>query len=494
MLYNPIYTPSLPSHRRQPLIWGVLLILPFLLIDCTSSTTDQNQTKEDRLPNFIIIFTDDLGYGDLSSFGNPNIKTPHLDRMATEGQKWTQFYVAAPVCTPSRAGLLTGRYPIRNGMTSPKEAVLFPNSTGGLPDGEVTVAEVLKQKDYATAAVGKWHLGHLPQFLPRAQGFDYYYGIPYSNDMDFVAGAPNYFEEADDPNFAADFQNYNVPLIENETEIERPVDQTTITRRYTEKAVEYIKANKDKPFFLYVAHSLPHIPLFVHPEFKGSSSRALYGDVIEEIDWGVGQILQTVEDMDLEENTIVMFSSDNGPWLAFRTHGGSAGPLRAGKGTTFEGGQRVPTIFWGPGYVKPGLVTEMGSTLDIINTFAAITRTDIPSDRKMDGFDLSPVLTGSGPSPRSQFHYWTRGVLHAVRSEKWKLHIRQRDPVHYGGTVELDTAELYDMEADISEKYDRAAEHPEVVTALQEILIRHQADMADALPDNLAERIEEVQQ
>ncbi|MGI9543989.1 MAG: sulfatase-like hydrolase/transferase, partial [Cyclobacteriaceae bacterium] len=240
-------------------------------MNCTSPTNDQEQTKEDRLPNFIIIFTDDLGYGDLSSFGNPNIKTPHLDRMATEGQKWTQFYVAAPVCTPSRAGLLTGRYPIRNGMTSPKHPVLFPNSTGGLPHSEITIAEVLKQKDYATAAIGKWHLGHLPQFLPMAQGFDSYFGIPYSNDMDLVAGAPHYNKEADDPNFIADINNYNVPLLENEKVIERPTDQTTITRRYTEKAVDYIKTNKDQPFFLYVAHSLPHIPLFVHEEFKGTS-------------------------------------------------------------------------------------------------------------------------------------------------------------------------------------------------------------------------------
>jgi len=204
--------------------------------------------------------------------------------------------------------------------------------------------------------------------------------------------------------------------------------------------------------------------------------------------------LQTVEELGLEENTIVMFSSDNGPWLAFRTHGGSAGPLRAGKGTTFEGGQRVPTIFWGPGYVKPGMVTEMGSTLDVMNTFAAIAGAEIPSDRKMDGFDLTPVLTGSGSSPRTAFHYWTRGVLHAVRSGNWKLHIRQRDPVHYGGSKELDTAELYNLEADISEKYDRAKDHPDVVASLQEMLAKHQADMADVLPDNLAERIENDQE
>lgn len=447
--------------------------------------------QADRYLNFIVIFTDDLGYGDLSSFGNPVIKTPNLDRMATEGQKWTQFYVAAPICTPSRAGLLTGRYPIRNGMTSAERGVLFPDSDGGLPAGEITIAEVLKQKNYATAAIGKWHLGHLPQYLPTRQGFDYYYGIPYSNDMDFVPGSPRYWEHTDDPNFFANPKHYNVPLLENEMEIERPVDQTTITRRYTQKAVNYIKENRDRPFFLYLAHSLPHIPLFVFKDFVGRSKRGLYGDVIEEIDWGVGQIMQTLRALDLTEKTIVVFTSDNGPWLAFKTHGGSAGPLRAGKGTTFEGGQRVPTIFWGPGQVKPGLITEMGSTLDLIHTFAALAGAELPGDRKMDGYDLSPVLKGSGGSPRTDFYYWTRGALHAVRSGRWKLHVRQREEVNYGKVVEMEQPELYDLEADISEKYDRAADYPEVVEKLLQLLAQHESDTGDALPDNLAGRIKD---
>lgn len=447
--------------------------------------------QQSRLPNFVIIFTDDLGYGDLSCFGNPTIKTPNLDRMAAEGQKWTQFYVADPVCTPSRAGLMTGRYPYRNGMSSPKRVVLFPDSDGGLPPSEVTIAELLKQKDYATAAIGKWHLGHLPPFLPTRQGFDYYYGIPYSNDMDFVQGSPGYWAHATkDPNFLADISSYNVPLLENETEIERPADQNTITRRYTEKSVEFIKAHQDEPFFLYLAHNLPHIPLFAHPDFLGSSKRGLYGDVIQEIDWSVGQILQTLETLELAQHTIVVFSSDNGPWLAFRTHGGSAGPLRAGKGTTFEGGQRVPTIFWGPGHVKPGIVHDMGATLDLINTFAALSGTQVPTDRKMDGYDLSPVLTGRGSSPRQEFFYWTRGVLHAVRSGSWKLHVLQREAVNYGKVIELEQPELYEVETDISEAYDRAADKPEIVARLQALIQAHLADMSDALPDNLAGRIE----
>lgn len=461
--------------------------LSFTLLFCFGLILLQAQ---DRPPNFVVIFCDDLGYGDLSSFGNPTIQTPNLDRMAVEGQKWTQFYVADPVCTPSRAALMTGRYPIRNGMSSAKRVVLFPDSAGGLPEDEVTIAEVLKQKGYATAAIGKWHLGHLPQFLPTNQGFDSYFGIPYSNDMDHTGGMePGYHKLADDPDAMPDIKYYNVPLMENERIVERPADQTTITKRYSERAVKYIKENKEKPFFLYLAHNLPHIPLFASPDFKGSSKRGLYGDVLQEIDHGVGQILQTIRDEGLEDNTVVVFSSDNGPWLVFRTHGGSAGPLRAGKGTTFEGGQRVPTIFWGPGIVKPGMVTEMGSTLDLIQTFASLSGTQAPTDRKMDGYDLSPVLKGTGQSPRQEFYYWTRAKLHAVRSGSWKLHIVEREPVNYGREVEIDHPRLYNLEKDISEAYDRYEQEPEVVKRLMKMLKEHETSTEDRLPDNLEARI-----
>ncbi|HVW00271.1 MAG TPA: sulfatase [Planctomycetaceae bacterium] len=431
----------------------------------------------ERLPNVVVIFADDLGWGDLACFGNPTIQTPNLDRLAAEGQKWTQFYVAAPVCTPSRAGLMTGRYPIRNGMTSSKRVVLFPDSGGGLPQEEITLAELLKQKDYATGAFGKWHLGHLPQYLPTSQGFDTYFGIPYSNDMDKVGG-PNYHAEViKNPNYYPDTRDYNVPLMSGQQIVERPADQNTITRRYTEEAVAFIRANKDRPFFVYLPHSMSHIPLFASQSFRGKSIRGLFGDVVEEVDWSVGQVLDTLRELKLDRNTLVVFSSDNGPWKTFQTHGGSAGPLRAGKGTTFEGGQRVPTIFWWPGKIQPGVVTDLGSTLDMMATLAALTGAELPKDRKLDSYDLSPVLFGKGKSPRQEMYYWTRAELHAVRSGPWKLHVKTRNPINYGKAVVPEKPELYHVERDISEAYNVADQHPEIVERLLGMMKAHEADI-----------------
>jgi arylsulfatase A len=447
--------------------------------------------QSENPPNFVVIFCDDLGYGDLGTFGNPIIKTPHLDQLAHEGQKWTQFYVADPVCTPSRAALLTGRYPIRSGMTSSKRVVLFPDSSRGLPHEEITIAEVLKDKGYATAALGKWHLGHLPQYLPQAQGFDYYYGIPYSNDMN-SSNWGQYRKQADDPYYFSKTEYFDVPLIENTTEIERPADQTTITKRYTERAVDFIEKNKEKPFFLYLAHSLPHIPLFVSDAFKGRSKAGLYTDVIEEIDWSVGKLIEALKKNKLDQNTIVVFTSDNGPWLLFKTHGGSAGPLRAGKGTTFEGGQRVPTIFWGPGTVKPGTINDLGSTLDLLSTFAALSGAQTPDDRKMDGYDLSKVLTNKEESPRKEFFYWAFGELHGYRTSQYKVHIKQREPVNYGRpTIVLEKPELYELRSDISEKYDVADRFPAVVSEMLERMGDHLKDVEDSRPEQLSHVIKD---
>ena len=347
-------------------------MIPFTLIlwCCLASAPALfGQSDGQDPPNFIIIFADDLGYGDLGSYGHPTIRTPNLDRMAHEGQKWTNFYAGASVCTPSRAALLTGRLPVRSGMASNKHRVLFPDSKNGLPASEITLAEQLKTVGYRTACIGKWHLGHKEQYLPTNNGFDYYFGIPYSNDMDKVTDMPywEYWQQKDD---AIKTEHFNVPLLRNTKTVERPADQHTITRRYSEETVSFIKKNKDRPFFVYLAHNLPHIPLFASKEFTGTSERGLYGDVVEEIDAGVGMILKALEKEGLDKNTIVVFTSDNGPWLPFKLNGGSAGLLRAGKGSTWEGGMREPGIFWGPGRIKQGVITDPGSTLDLFTTFS----------------------------------------------------------------------------------------------------------------------------
>ena len=451
-----------------------------------ADTTGASAPDDGRPPNLVVVFTDDLGYGDLAVYGHPTINTPHLDRMAAEGMRFTQFYTAASVCTPSRAALLTGRLPVRSGMASDQRRVLFPDSKLGLPQSEVTIAELLKEQGYATAAVGKWHLGSQPEFLPTRHGFDTYFGIPYSNDMDNVAGRPSH-EIAFEPKP----EYWNVPILRDTTEIERPADQYTITKRYTEEAVEFIRAHQEEPFFVYLAHSMPHIPLFVSEAFDGLSLRGLYGDVIEEIDWSVGQVLETLRELDLDERTLVFFTSDNGPWLVFDTHGGSSGLLRGGKGMTWEGGMREPAIAWWPGTIAPGTVDRhVTSTMDLFPTAAALAGTDVPTDRTIDGENLLPLLRGeSDEAVRDVYFYYRGEKLYAVRKGPWKAHfITQWAYTPESEPTVHETPELYHLELDPSEKYNVAEEHPDVIKEIRQAVERHEANL-ERVPTQLDERI-----
>ena len=423
--------------------------------------------------SFIIILTDDQGYGDLGSYGHPTIRTPNLDRMAVEGQRWTSFY-AAPVCTPSRAQLMTGRYAIRSGLAA---GVLFPDSTGGLQPSEVTIAEVLKLRGYATLAVGKWHLGHLPQYLPTNQGFDRYFGIPYSNDMerDTTIPAADVFRRTMEPKIT----DYNVPLMRDAKIVEQPADQTTITRRYTDEAIKFIRQQQKQPFFVYLAHSMPHMPLFRSKEFEGRSARGIYGDVIEEIDYNVGRILDTLRELKLDRQTLVVFLSDNGPWMPYLEQGGSAGLLRGAKGSTWEGGMRVPAIFWQPGTVRPGVTVGIGSEMDLLPTFARLAGASVPPGRSLDGQDLSATLTNGAPSPRDTVFYYNGARLTGVRHLAFKLHLAGAAGSGAGGAPAIPAPanpawELYNLDEDPSEKFNLADKHPEIVRELTAMMAAHQ--------------------
>ena len=427
-------------------------------------------------PNFVIIFTDDQGYGDLSCFGSKTIKTPNIDRIAKEGRKFTSFMVASPVCTPSRAALLTGCYPKRVGM---HQHVLFPASTKGLNAKEHTIADHLKGQGYATACFGKWHLGHHKETLPTANGFDTYYGIPYSNDMNHPdnKGKPRGGWQGMDILWAdpeSTLTKWKTPHFEDEKIVELPVDQRTVTRRYTQKSIDFIKANKDKPFFVYLPHSMPHIPLYVPDEVRDPDPKRAYINTIEHIDAEVGRLLKTIDDLKLADNTYVIYTTDNGPWLPFRHHGGSAGPLRDGKGTTFEGGQRVPYVMRGPGIPAGSVCDELTGTIDLLPTIAAITGKPLPKDRKIDGMDVSGLWKGTtAVSPRTEFlHYTSRGDLEGIRSEKWKLLIKKprRNPNNRPPQIFL-----FDLSKDLGEQNNLAEAKPAIVKDL-----RARMEMLDA--------------
>jgi len=442
----------------------------------------ESQGKPARPPNVIVILADDQGYGDLGSYGHPTLRTPNIDRMAAEGQRWTSFY-AAPVCTPSRAQLLTGRLAIRSGLAS---GVLFPDSTGGLQPSEITIAETLKTRGYATAAIGKWHLGVLPEYLPTRQGFDSYFGIPYSNDMDQPDALPHRerLRRYREPSI----QHFNVPLMRNERIVERPADQTTITKRYTDEGIAFIKAHRGQPFFLYLAHNLPHVPLFRSKEFQGASQRGLYGDAVEEIDANVGRVLSTLRDLGLEQQTLVVYLSDNGPWEPYEEQGGSAGLLRGAKGTTWEGGVRVPAIFRWPGMIRSSVVTGIGSELDLLPTFAALAGASLPANTLLDGYDLSPTLRTNAPSPRPTVMYYAGASLSGVRRGPYKAHfIIPGTPGGARGTGAPVAPQLYNLDVDPGERFDIADANPDVLVELRRIADAHMKTVVQ-VKDQIATR------
>lgn len=447
-----------------------VLLVAFSLLAAVSESSA-------RAPNIIIILTDDMGYGDLGCYGSPTIRTPNLDRMAMEGLRFTDFYSAAEVCTPSRAGLLTGRYPIRSGMVG-KRRVLFPDSKGGLPQEEITIARALKRQGYATAHLGKWHLGIHPGGRPGDHGFDYSFGLPYSNDMDKRRETPRTASGSANP----PENGWMVPVLLNGEIVEKPADQTTLTRRYTEEAVRFIREHKSSPFFIYFAHSFPHVPLFASPQFKGKSRRGIYGDTVEEIDWSVGQVIAALRAEGLAENTLVFFTSDNGPWLTMHQQGGSAGPLREGKGSTWEGGMRVPGIAWWPGKISSGITGAVANGMDLFATALTLGGAKIPDDRVIDGVDLSPLLFGRDKLPQHPFFYYRGDKLFACRIGNYKAHFFTQPGY---GKDKAETHEpplLYDLGTDPGEQFDVASEHPDIVTKILAAVAEHQKALVPGEP------------
>jgi arylsulfatase A len=434
----------------------------------------------DPPPNFVIVYCDDMGYGDVGCFGCRDYKTPHIDQLAREGMRLTDFHTAAAVCSASRVALLTGCYPQRVGILG----ALGPKAKIGIHDDEVLLPEILKERGYATAIFGKWHLGDDPKFLPTRHGFDRYFGLPYSNDM-----WPNHPTNKTFP---------PLPLIEGEKVVELMPDQSQLTTWYTERAVKFIEDSKNKPFILYVPHSMPHVPLFVSSKFKDKSGAGLYGDVIQEIDWSVGQILAALKEHGLDERTLVIFSSDNGPWLSYGNHAGSAGPLREGKGTTWEGGQRVPCIARWPGRIEAGSeCRELSTTMDILPTLAKLAGGKAPEDRKIDGRDIWMLLSGqmvrASPEP-SLYYYWDHG-LDAVRMGPWKLVFPHkfrsltgpagRDGQPGGYTEATTELALFNLDADMAEKKNVAAEHPQIVADLERLAEQARDDLGDSHQNRL---------
>lgn len=455
--------------RRRPLVGcaliGLLVASVTMATACSRGDLGESQTPPDPAssPNIVVLFLDDAGYGDFGYTGNPIIRTPNIDRMAAEGMTFTQFYSASPACTASRYSLMTGRLPVRSGFAW----VLTPSSPRGVHADEWTLAEGLREAGYATAIYGKWHLGLPEQFLPLQHGFDEYFGLPYSNDMQ----PPDWV---------------SLPLLEGNEIIELDPDQARLTAAYTDRAVDFVQRHRNRPFFLYVPYAMPHLPLSPGSEYAGRSPRGTYGDVIEELDAGIGKILAALRAEGIAENTFVFFTSDNGPWIIKNEEGGSSGPFRDGKGSTWEGGVREPGIAWWPGTVVAGGVDRsVATTMDLYVTALALAGRQPPPDRAVDGQDISGRLFGSPPDtndPRAAerkplFYYGPGHALHAVRHGRWKLHLKtssQTGLEYFDGTLPL----LFDLEQDPGEKWNLAEAHPEIVAKLTAIVALHEEEVA----------------
>ncbi len=430
-------------------------------------------SKDPQKPNIIVIFCDDLGYGDLSCYGHPTIHTPNIDRMAAEGQKWTSFYVSSSVSSPSRAGLLTGRSGVRTGLYGDKLGVFFPHSAKGFSDsGEKTIASKLQQGGYTTALIGKWHLGHREKDMPWNFGFERFWGTPFSNDMSR--------KEQLLMNPRSGY-NHRLPIYDQDSIVEWEPDQNYFTQRITQKSIEFIEQNRRDPFFLYIAQPMPHLPVYASPDFRGKSPRGLYGDSVEELDWSVGEILKALKENKLDKNTLVIFTSDNGPWLECGHDGGSAGHLRKGKGTPYEGGFRVPCVMWGE-MLEPAVIRDMASTLDLFPTFVEMAGMELDGGIVYDGESLMEVFTKAKDGPREEFFYYIGSTLCAYRKGEYKIHVKA-NPSGYATKAEREnfTLQLYNIDYDPEERYNIAEANPQIVEQMLEDIKQHQRHMPVAL-------------
>ncbi|MCY1278051.1 Arylsulfatase [compost metagenome] len=488
---RPLAGQTPPLHIKRKLITALAA-----LSVCALSTMQAQATPATGSPNMILLVADDMGWGDLASYGNPVLETPNLDRMAQEGQRWTDFYVSSPVCSPSRGAMLTGRVETRTGMYGVHNNVVIENDPNTFLDKEVTLAQLLKDSGYRTALFGKWHLGDSLAAYPTRSGFDTWWGTPMSNDGYFIGGVTpeelrkralagespqklyaEYLAQATASFTDPKSEMWNIPLVKSDRVevngqvrfedqvLERPIDQKTYNRRLTDQVVNYVSQPHEQPFFVWVGYEKPHLPHFAGPEFEGTSKGGRLGDAIAELDHSVGRVLDSLRRSGNDKNTLVVFVSDNGPWLRFEELVGSAGVLREGKKSTYEGGVRVPAIFWQPGVIRPAVVHGIGTAYDLLPTFSALAGAKVPAI-ELDGIDLSETLKGRGESPRTSLPYYLGGKLMAWREGEWKLNIHESSARIGGHEGKLNPPTLYNLGSDPGEKYDQAAKEPAIAQRL----------------------------